>query len=279
MTDGRLAGRVTIVTGASRGLGRAIARAFAAEGASVIIAARTESATDSRMPGSIHDVVTEIQDAGGVAKAVACNVASDDDLVRLVDAAHAVGPVDILVNNAALTIAGAPGRTPAPAGRGLQFVDFPAKAFRRSFDVNFFAAFRLMQLVLPEMIERRSGSILNITAYAGEGLGEAPYANRGPTTVFAYGASKAALNHLTQSVAYEAGRHGISVAALAPSLAVPTPGMLASQVNWNSTESEEDFAEAAVRIAITPVDKINGRIAYSQDILHPELGRRGWMGS
>ena len=100
----RLTGKVAIVTGASRGIGREIARLFAAEGAKVVCAARTLHEGDHRLPGSLAGTVAEIRAAGGEAMAVTADVSSEADCIALVDAARrAYGPIDILVNNAALT--------------------------------------------------------------------------------------------------------------------------------------------------------------------------------
>ena len=109
---GRLAGRAAIVTGASRGLGRSIALALAAEGAAVAVAARTEQVWNDKLPGTIGETVAEIEAAGGRAVAIRADLTNRDDLPRLVDEARdALGPITILVNNAAFT---APGRPPTP---------------------------------------------------------------------------------------------------------------------------------------------------------------------
>ena len=109
---GRLADRAAIVTGASRGLGRAIALALAAEGAAVAVIGRTEQVWNDRLPGTIGETVTDIEAAGGRAVAVRADLTDRDDIARLVDEARdALGPITILVNNAAFT---APGRPPVP---------------------------------------------------------------------------------------------------------------------------------------------------------------------
>jgi 7-alpha-hydroxysteroid dehydrogenase len=108
----RLAGRAAIVTGGSRGLGRAIALALAAEGAAVAVAGRTEQVWNDRLPGTIGETVTEIEATGGRAVAIRADLTNRDDIGLLVSAARdALGPITILVNNAAFT---APGRPPAP---------------------------------------------------------------------------------------------------------------------------------------------------------------------
>jgi 7-alpha-hydroxysteroid dehydrogenase len=115
MTQDRLEGRTAIVTGASRGIGKAIAIAFAAEGAAVAVVARTEAVWDERLPGTIHETVDEIEANGGRAIAIPADLADLSDLERLYEQARAAfGPIDLLVNNAALTV---PGRPPATGPR------------------------------------------------------------------------------------------------------------------------------------------------------------------
>src|SRR6476659_5854740 len=119
MTERRLEGRVAIVTGASRGIGEAVARLFAREGAAVAVAARTEQVFDERLPGTIHDTVAAIEADGGRAVAIRADLADEDDVDRVVDEARAaLGPIDLLVNNAALTVPGRPpGDRAAPAAK------------------------------------------------------------------------------------------------------------------------------------------------------------------
>jgi len=293
----RLAGRTAIVTGASRGLGRAIAEAFGREGAAVAVVARTEAVWDPRMPGTVHETVAAIEAEGGRAVAVAADLADPADVERLVDEARAaLGPIDLLVNNAALTIPGRPpstdrGAAPvaaAPAtpsaprpGSGLgrgSFVDFPLKGFRLHFEIGLFATYRLMQLVLPDMIAAGRGSIVNISSQAAFVPGEGPYERSG-TASLAYGGNKAAMHHLTQTVAFEMAAHGITVNALLPSEPVLTPGNLVAAPGITDWASPEDFAEATVRVALAAPDVMTGQILWSDDVLHPELGRRGWMPS
>jgi|SRR5581483_1335142 len=112
---GRLDGRVAVVTGASRGIGKAIAARFASEGAAIAVVARTERQADERMPGTVHDTVAEIRAGGGTALAVPADLADPEQVETVVERARAtLGPVDILVNNAALTIPGRPPRAGSP---------------------------------------------------------------------------------------------------------------------------------------------------------------------
>ena len=301
MTTQRLAGRTAIVTGASRGLGKAIAVAFAQEGASVAVVARTESQWNDRLPGTIHETVAEIEAAGGRAVAVAADLSRMDEVEQAYRTAReALGPIGILVNNAALTVPGRPPRddevsparssratsgstatstsgSPRPAGPFGSFLDFPLAGFQRHFAVGLFASYRLMQLVLADMIAARRGSIVNISSVAGLMPGEGPYRNAGSPGPIAYGGNKAALHHLTQCVALETQRHGIAVNVLSPSEPVITPGNLYAAANETDWASPQDFAEATVRVALLDPNVTTGQLLWDADVLHPELGRRGWL--
>ncbi|UGT95478.1 SDR family oxidoreductase [Mycobacterium intracellulare] len=270
---GRLAGRAAIVTGASRGLGRAIALALAAEGAAVAVAGRTEEVWDDRLPGTIGETVAGIEAAGGRAVAVRADLTDRDEIARLVDSARdALGPIAILVNNAAFT---APGRPPAPGGEPRPkpakppsgaakpgwpgFVSTPLHAYRRHFDIAVFAAYELMQLVCPDMIEADGGSIINITSVASRLPGDGPYADRSGGVLPGYGGSKAALEHLTQCAAFDLTDHNIAVNALSPSKPILTPGLSYYARNFDDTASADEFARAAVELALVDPGKVTGR--------------------
>ncbi len=129
----RLDGRVAIVTGASRGIGEAVARLFAREGAAVAVTARTEQVFDERLPGTIHDTVAAIEAEGGRAVAIRADLADDDDVDRLVDEARAaLGPIDLLVNNAALTVPGRPPKAGGTTGPTGPSANAPSPARRRA---------------------------------------------------------------------------------------------------------------------------------------------------
>jgi len=283
------AGRVAIVTGGSRGIGRAIAVALASEGAAVAIAARTVEAERSRLPGSLHEVVDEIRSAGGSALGVQCDVAEPADVERLVVACkHEFGPADVLVNNAALTVPDRPARPsgPAPAPdrpvdprRRLSILNFPVAAYRRAFAVNLFGAYELSQLVLRDMVELGRGNIVNVSSDAAQVPAEGPYETTLGIPLHAYGNSKAALQHLTRTVAYEMAEHGIAVNAVMPSLPVETPGTaFAGGGDLGETLPMERFVAAVLRLcAVSPSD-VTGGVLYSEDVLDPQARRRGWLG-
>jgi len=193
-----LKGQVAIVTGGGRGIGRAIARKFAAAGASVVVSARTEA--------EIEQVAVEMQDAGGKAASVAGDVSREADCEKIVrETRNAFGAIHILVNNAGLLGPVAP----------LEQVS--ARSWDEVIAVNLRGPFLLSRLVLPEMYARGSGSILNIVSIAAK----AAFQLNG-----AYAASKAGLIGLTRTLAAEGARKGVRVNALSPG---PVPETQMSQ--------------------------------------------------
>jgi NAD(P)-dependent dehydrogenase (short-subunit alcohol dehydrogenase family) len=268
---GRLGGRTAIVTGGSRGLGRAIALALAAEGAAVAVVGRTEQVWDDRLPGTIGETVAEITSAGGHAVAIRADLTDREQIAELVGTARdALGPITILVNNAAFT---APGRPPVPGAEprakparaaGAKpgwpgFVSTPLTAFRRHFDIAVFAGYELMQMVAPDMIAAGGGSIINITSVASRMPGDGPYADRSAGVLPGYGGSKAALEHLTQCAAFDLADHDIAVNALSPSKPIMTPGLSYYAADFVDTAPAEEFAEATVRLALVDAAEVTGR--------------------
>jgi citronellol/citronellal dehydrogenase len=255
---GKLDGKVCLVTGASRGIGKTIAEVFAAEGGKVICAARTLKEGDHPLEGSLEATVNGIRAAGHEATAVTADISEYDNCVKLVEDTHQIyGPVDVLVNNAALTYF-------------IPVVDFPVNRWHRSFQVNFHAAFYLSQLALKDMVPRKSGAIVNISSGAAIGPGRGPYVEpvRGGTL---YGAEKAALERFTQGLASEVYGDGISVTCVSPSQVVPTPGTLyhhlVDSMDDPRGEPPELMAKAALLLATEPLEKVAGRVTYSQLIL------------
>ena len=255
----KLAGKVAIVTGASRGIGAEIAKLFAEEGAKIVCAARTLNEGDHRLlKGSLAGTVAQIKDAGGDALAVTADVSDEAECHKLVAAAQdAFGAVDILVNDAALTYY-------------MPIIDFDVKRWVRAFAVNVHGPFMMSKLVLPGMIARRRGAIVNISSGSAIGPGRGPYkdAARGGTMS---GSTKAALERFTQGLAQEVAAYNIAVSALSPSQVVPTPGTVYHKLvtGFDDPRGEQPIlmARAALVLASEPAEKVNGRVTYSQQIL------------
>jgi len=257
---GKLDGRSAIVTGASRGIGQEISELFAAEGAKVVCAARTVSEGDHPLEGSLTRTIKNITDNGGEAIAIAANISVEEECLSLVEQARAAfGPVDILVNNAALNYY-------------IPTVDYPTNRWVRSFSINVHAPFILSKAVLTDMTSGRGGAIVNISSGAAIGPGRGPYEDRHARGGVMYGATKAALERMTQGLAQELAQHGnISVTAVSPSRVVPTPGTvfhkLVNGMEDPKGEHPSLMAKAALLLASEPVKKVNGRVTYSQQIL------------
>jgi NAD(P)-dependent dehydrogenase (short-subunit alcohol dehydrogenase family) len=186
----RLDGRGVLVTGGSRGIGRAIATALAAEGAQVAVNARTADAC--------QEVVQEIQAQGGKALGVPGDVGRADDCRRIVEAVIASwGRLDVLVNNAATS-----------SQFGL-LLDVEEPDLDRIWEVNVKGPWRLCRLAVEAWMGEHGGSIVNVASVGGI---------RGDPMIGAYSASKAALISITRSLARELGPRGIRVNAIAPDL-------------------------------------------------------------
>ncbi|MYC07163.1 MAG: SDR family oxidoreductase [Chloroflexi bacterium] len=198
-SDGRLAGKVAAITGASKGIGRALAVGFAAEGASVCCAARTAS--------DIEAVVGEITDSGGSAIAIQSDVTSLDDMERMHKAAaDAFGGVDIVVVNAGGNI-----------GAG-SIEDSEPEEWTSTIDLNLKGAYYTAKTAIPYLKERGGGKIITI----GSGIG-----HNGRPNTSAYACAKAGSWMLTRVLAQELWEYGISVNELVPG-PVLTPGAIAS---------------------------------------------------
>ena len=182
----RLDGRTALVTGSSRGIGRAIALRFAEAGAHVIVSSRKADACAA--------VVDEIKDAGGTATAIACNVSDPDAIAALVTEAPAI---DVFVGNAAANTHHGP------------TLDVGDSAFDKIFATNVKANLRFCQALFPQMAERGGGVAIFITSIAGL---------RGTDDIGIYGMSKAAETSLARSLAVGWGPHGIRVNCIAPGL-------------------------------------------------------------
>ncbi len=258
---GKLEGRVALVTGASRGIGAAIARRFGAEGARVAITARTLERHD-HLEGTLLDTARAIEALGGEATPIAADLADPSALDGIVrQAEQAFGPVDILVNNAA-------------AAFYLPFLKMSEKRFRVANDINFYAPWRLAQLVVPGMQARGRGWILNVSS-ATSILPEKSTFKEFDALSILYGSTKAALERFTAGLAAALDADGIPVNSLAPVAAVPTEGTAALGVVpdefLETAESREAMAEAALALCTTTDPALTGRITYCTPLLE-ELG-------
>lgn len=255
--DGALKGKIALVTGASRGIGEAIAVRLAMEGARVVCTARTAAQGDSRLPGTLHDTIARIRDAGGEAAFVKADLSSGADRERLVESAVAAfgGAIDILVNNAAVTFF-------------IPIETFPRRRFDLMMEVQVWAPLHLAQLVLPGMRAKRGGAIVSISSPAAIHPVQ-PYGGRVPGGTV-YGMCKAALERFSTGLAAEVYGDNISVNAMSPGL-VATPGVLAhglvTKANQHQVTPAENIAEAVFQIVSRDARSITGRVDYERPFL------------
>ncbi|HIG44026.1 MAG: SDR family NAD(P)-dependent oxidoreductase [bacterium] len=246
---GRLKGQVAIITGASRGLGQYCARGFAMEGAMVVIAARTEEEIDKKLPGTIYHTAEMINDAGGEAFPVVCNIANRESITTMVSKVlEHWGRIDILMNNAAIQ----------PPGNNS---DIQEKHWNLIYNVNVHGPFNCIRAVLPTMIEQQQGNIINISSAAT--LGGTPY-----------GGTKRALEAMTEGLAQELKPQGITVNALKPVSAIETPGFLFAQVPRGTGLGDsprlpppDSYVEAAILLACQTPESYTGRVNNDAEVI------------
>lgn len=254
---GELSGRVALVTGASRGIGRAIALRFAAEGASVVVCA-SRLGDHGGLEGTLNETVQAIESTGGKAAAVACDLSDPDARSNLVErASDYYGAVDVLVNNA------------ARADYELPSMNSTASR-NRVFDLNVNVPIELLQQALPGMRERGGGWCLNISSRTAERV-EPPYpdSKMAAHVIGPYGATKAALNRYTQALADELADENIFINALAPNNIVLTSVGEAVEAiakrRPDMVEPVEMMAEAALELC---TGRHVGEVVYSRNLIH-----------
>ena len=238
-----LANKVAIITGAGRGIGRAIALKYAQEGASVAI-------TDLKIDESVEAFIKELEALGVKAKAYASNAANFDDAHKLVDEVVAdFGRIDVLVNNAGIT-------------RDGLMMRMSEEQWDLVINVNLKSAFNLIHAVTPVMVKQRSGSIINMASVVGVS-GNAGQAN--------YSASKAGMIGLAKSIAKELGARGIRANAIAPGFIITDmTGALSEEVRkqWEVQiplrrgGTPEDVANVATFLASDLSSYVSGQTIH-----------------
>ncbi len=231
---------VAIVTGSSRGIGKGIAKVFGEEGAKVVVVARSEE-EGGRLPGNIHLTTQEIQEAGGQAMALRCDVTDEEQVQAMAQAVmEAYGRIDVLVNNAGVQV-------------NVGLLELQTRHWDLTMRVNLRGPFLCCKHIAPMMVEQRSGNIQNITSGAGE--------NVRPRGI-SYAVTKAGLNIMTRGLAQELEEHNIAVNALNPG-PVKTEGAVMVRppdFDWTNWDPPEVVGTAAAWLAQQSAQSFTGKI-------------------
>ena len=260
MAETSLQEKVAIVTGASRGIGKAMALGLAEAGASVVVAARTAEPR-AGLPGTIHDTVAEIEAAGGRALAVACNVREEESIRDMVNTTlDELGAVDILVNNAGI-------------GGYAPFLQMTLREWDLNMAINLRAPFIACQATVPIMIEQGGGSIINVSSHAATNIFSSTLGEDHDAGIAlvgqAYGTAKAGLERLTWGLAAELGPHNIAVNALKPLRPVATEGFRVQRpdADFSTWATPEDMAKATVYLAGQDARGLTGAIITAEELV------------
>ena len=244
----KMEGMVAIVTGASRGLGRAIAKEFAAEGANVVVSARRGSPTG--LSGTAAETAQQIRADGGEALGLPCDVSDEEQVMAMVGQTIDVyGRIDVLVNNAGIMVL------------GETLMDILPFTWDQSIAANLKGPYLCSRAVLPTMIEQQSGSIINIGSRMGSDH------NQGGGVL--YSSTKAAVHMFSFCLAEEVKEHGIAVNVLSPG-GLKTEGSAAipwTQRDWEQRVEPEAVGPSAVYLACQTASTFTGRL-----VLRAEFG-------
>jgi len=254
--DHNLEGRVAIVTGASRGIGKAIALAMAQAGAAVVVAARTVE-EGGPLKGTIFQTVKEIEAEGGRALAVKVDVTNEGQVKAMVaNTLQEMGRIDILVNNAGGTII-------------RPFMELRLRHWEMVFKTVVLGTVACTKAVLPSMMEQRYGHIINISSVASITINE-------PFTGLAYDVSKAGVNRLTWGLAEEIKEYNIAVNALVPRNTTSEGWIfLHPDDDKSQWQKPEMWARIATFVATRDPATFTGRILTTEDA-EQEMAKVGW---
>jgi len=231
----------------------------------VVVAARTINEGDNRIPGSIATTVKRIREEGGTAIGVRCDVTVDEEIEELVKKTlDEFGQVDILVNNAAIY----------PPGNILEV---QIRHWDLTYRINVRGPFVACRAVLPHMIKRRWGHIINISGSASKGPGAGPYDSDSVSTYPGFttsGSSKAALDRFTQGLAHEAFQHNIAANVLLPSRSIASEGTAYHSGGVEAMKGAyvngQIMADAAVAICSKDPRSFTGNILTDEEVLRGE---------
>ncbi|MEI7618298.1 MAG: SDR family oxidoreductase [Actinomycetota bacterium] len=254
----RFEGRRVLITGASRGIGAGIAERLAAEGALVAITARG-AAGAAQLGGSLEQTAARMAVYGCHAVIVTADLLDENDRARIVPEAEAGlgGPIEILINNAAAAIYN-------------PLAEFSLKRRRLIFEANVHAPLDLAQAVIPAMRAAGQGWIVNVSSATARQTEGPPFITGSQgATLSLYGASKAALNRMTNGLAVELYGTGIRVNTVEPRAAVLTEGadvLVGATLRPEQIESMEEMVEGVLALCDCPSD-FTGRVTVSLDLI------------
>ncbi len=241
-----LSGQVAVVTGASRGIGKALSLRLAEAGVEVVVVAKSEVGREG-LPGSIHDTVAEIEAAGGKARALRANLRHEADVQRMIEETlQQCGRIDILINNAGALFM-------APVGAT------PMKRFDLVHQVNARAPFQAAQMCLEPMARQGGGHIINLSP---------PIEPEILPGKVAYCMSKFGMSLLTLGLGPEVAAQGICVASLWPATIVESQASINHKMGTpDMWRGPEVLADALIALLSQPKDEINGRIWLDEELL------------
>ena len=257
----RFSGRNAVVTGASRGIGAAIAERLAADGANVAIAARTLD-EHPVLPGSLNETLAKLNSYGGTHASIVADMGDPESREGLIVKAkeHLGGPIDILVNNAAAAIY-------------MPLAEYPLRRVRLMMEINLLAPLDLTQQALPDMIEAGEAWVVNLSSATANYEPGPPYRQSELLEVMGiYGASKAALNRMTNAFSVETHKHSIRMNTIEPRAAVLSEGAdikVGEMLSPEQIESMEAMVEAAVFLCDCAPD-FTGRVCSSLDLIEEQ---------
>ena len=252
--------RVAIVTGSSRGIGKAMALGLARAGASIVVAARSETER-TLAPGTIYATAAEVEALGGKALPVRCNVREEESINAMVQQAlDAFGRIDVLVNNAGV-------------GTYRPFLESTLREWDLVLDINLRATYIGCRAVAPAMVEQGGGSIINISSHAAANIFSSTLSADAEESIAmmgqAYGVAKAAVERLTWGLSAELGRYNIAVNALKPLRPVLTEGFQAQRpdADFSTWATPEDMVKAATFLAQQDAHGLSGAIVTAEELV------------
>jgi citronellol/citronellal dehydrogenase len=245
-SEPRLAGKVAVVTGSSRGLGLYCALAYAQEGAKVVVVGRNARETNLHMPGNVYLTAEAIKEfTGSQALPIICDVTNLEAVESMVKRVlDSCGRIDVLLNNAAYVM---------PEGEAI--TEVPLRLFEQMLQVNVLGAFSVLRAMLPGMLAQRSGNIINVSG-------------RSRTRGSPLETTKMAVETLTVGLADELRSRGIAVNCLRPVGFIDTPGVLLnSDVRPSDLTPPDSYVEAAILMAMQTADTYTGQVKTDAEVI------------